>query len=381
MENWNAMSDDAFRREVHQFVERNFPAELKFYPLRPRWAAIKPWIMKLVEKGWSAPNWPVEYGGMGLAPSKMLVFLDEQERCGVARGPDQGVVQLGPMLIRFGTEEQKKTLLPAMRKYETIWCQGYSEPNAGSDLASLSTEAVPDGDDFIINGRKIWTSVAFDATHTYMLTRTDKTVKKQEGITFFLVDMKSPGVTVRGIKNIAGSTEFCEVLFENVRTPRHTMVGELNKGWTVAKSVLEFERLNTGSPRRVDQAFARLETLAREQNLFSDIAFAERFTRLRLDVADLKAVYAHFADQVRRGERLGPDVSLMKVLATETYQRITEFMLEAAGDLGLTVQEENSDGGVDALTRFLVARSLTIGAGTNEIHRNVVAKQVLKLPT
>lgn len=381
MENWNAMSDDAFRREVRQFVERNFPAELKFYPLRPRWAAIKPWIMKLVEKGWSAPNWPVEYGGMGLSPSKMLVFLDEQERCGVARGPDQGVVQLGPMLIRFGTEEQKKTLLPGMRKYETIWCQGYSEPNAGSDLASLSTEAVPDGDDFIINGRKIWTSVAFDATHTYLLTRTDKTAKKQEGITFFLVDMKSPGVTVRGIKNIAGSTEFCEVLFENVRTPRHTMVGELNKGWTVAKSVLEFERLNTGSPRRVDQAFARLETLAREQNLFSDIAFAERFTRLRLDVADLKAVYAHFADQVRRGERLGPDVSLMKVLATETYQRITEFMLDAAGDLGLTVQEESSSGGVDALTRFLVARSLTIGAGTNEIHRNVIAKQVLKLPT
>ena len=299
----------------------------------------------------------------------------------MARGPDQGVVQLGPMLIRFGTEEQKRTLLPAMRKYETIWCQGYSEPNAGSDLASLTTEAVPDGDDFVINGRKIWTSVAFDATHTYMLTRTDKTAKKQEGITFFLVDMKSPGVTVRGIKNIAGGTEFCEVLFENVRTPRHTMVGELNKGWTVAKSLLEFERLNTGSPRRVDQAFARLEALARERGLFGDVAFAERYTRLRLDVADLKAVYAHFADQVRRGERLGPDVSLMKVLATETYLRITEFMLEASGDLGMSVQEEKADRGVNALTRFLVVRSLTIGAGTNEIHRNVVAKQVLKLPT
>ncbi len=381
MENWNAMSDDDFRREVREFVEQNFPLELKFFPLRPRWAAIKPWVMRLVEKGWSAPNWPVEYGGMGLSPGKMLVFLDEQERCGVARGPDQGVVQLGPMLIRFGTEEQKRTLLPAMRKYETIWCQGYSEPNAGSDLASLTTEAVPDGDDFVINGRKIWTSVAFDATHTYMLTRTDKTAKKQEGITFFLVDMKSPGVTVRGIKNIAGGTEFCEVLFENVRTPRHTMVGELNKGWTVAKSLLEFERLNTGSPRRVDQAFARLEALARERGLFGDVAFAERYTRLRLDVADLKAVYAHFADQVRRGERLGPDVSLMKVLATETYLRITEFMLEASGDLGMSVQEEKADRGVNALTRFLVARSLTIGAGTNEIHRNVVAKQVLKLPT
>lgn len=380
MKDWNAMSDDAFRLEVREFVEKNFPPALKFCPTRPRWADIKPWIMRLVEKGWSAPNWPVQYGGMGLSPSKMLVFLDEQERCGVARGPDQGVVQLGPMLIRFGTEAQKQTLLPGMRKYETIWCQGYSEPNAGSDLASITTEAVRDGDEFVINGRKIWTSVAMDATHTYMLTRTDKAAKKQEGITFFLVDMKSPGVTVRGIKNIAGTTEFCEVLFENVRTPRHTMVGELNKGWTVAKSLLEFERLNTGSPRRVDQAFARLEALAREHKLMRDPGFLERFTQLRLDVADLKAVYAHFADQVRRGEPLGPDVSFLKILATEIYQRITEFMLEAAGDLGLSVQAESSDRGVNALTRFLVARSLTIGAGTNEIHRNVVAKHVLRLP-
>jgi len=381
MKDWNAVSDEEFREEIREYVEQHFPPALKFLPTRPRWAEIKPWIMRLVEKGWSAPNWPAEYGGMGLSPGKMLVFLDEQERCGVARGPDQGVVQLGPMLIRFGTEEQKRSLLPDMRQYKTIWCQGYSEPNAGSDLASLTTEAVADGDDFVINGRKIWTSVAFDATHTYMLTRTDRNAKKQEGITFFLVDMKSPGVTIRSIKNIAGSTEFCEVHFENVRTPRHTMVGALNKGWTVAKSLLEFERLNTGSPRRVDQAFSRLETLAREKGLLADPVFADRFTRLRLDIADLKAVYAHFADQVRRGERLGPDVSFLKVLATETYQRITEFMLEASGDDGLSVQQESAQQGVNALTRFLVARSLTIGAGTNEIHRNVVAKQVLKLPT
>ena len=381
MNRWNSMSDDAFRKEVREFAEANFPPALKFYPLRPRWEEIKPWVMRLVDKGWSAPSWPEQYGGMGLSPSKMLVFLDELERCGVARGPDQGVVQLGPMLMQFGTEEQKNTLLPSMRKYETIWCQGYSEPNAGSDLASLTTEAVADGDDFVINGRKIWTSVAFDATHTYMLTRTSKTGKKQEGITFFLVDMKSPGVTVRGIKNIAGGTEFCEVTFENVRTPRSTMVGEMNQGWTVAKSLLEFERLNTGSPRRVDQAFARLEALATKRGLLRDPAFAERFTRLRLDAADVKAVYAYFADQVKRGERLGPDVSMMKILATETYQRITEFMLEASGDSGLYVQDEKSGTGVNSLSRFLVARSLTIGAGTNEIHRNLIAKQMLKLPS
>ena len=380
MENWNAISDDVFRREVRRFIEQNYPEELRFFPLRPRWAVVKPWVMRLVEKGWSAPNWPVEYGGMGLSPAKLLIFIDEQERWGVARGPDQGVVQLGPMLIRFGTEEQRKTLLPGMRKYETIWCQGYSEPNAGSDLASLTTEAVLDGDEFIINGRKIWTSVAFDATHMYLLARTDKKAKKQEGITFLLLDMKSRGVTVRGIKNIAGGTEFCEVLFENVRTPRSNMVGELNKGWTVAKSLLTFERLNGGSPRRADQALERLEALARERGLFSDIAFVERYTRLRLDLADLKAVYAHFAGQVKRGDPLGPDVSIIKILATETYQRITEFMLEASGDLGLIAWDGKS-GRVNTLTPFLVARSMSIGAGTNEVHRNIVAKQVLKLPS
>lgn len=381
MKDWNAVSDDAFRAEMREFIEKNYPEKLRFFPLRPRWAVIKPWIMRLVEQGWSAPNWPVEYGGMGLSPNKVVIFLEEQERWGVARGPDQGIFQLGPMLIRYGTEEQRK-LLPAMRKYETIWCQGYSEPNAGSDLASLATEAVPDGDDFIINGRKIWTSIAFDATNMYLLARTDKTVKKQAGITFFLLDMmKTSGVTVRGIKNIAGGTEFCETVFDNVRIPRTNIVGELNQGWTVANSLLGYERHNNGSPRRAAYAFSRLEALARERNLYADPGFVERFTKLRLDLADLEAVYAHFAAQVARNEALGPDISITKLLSTETYQRITEFMLETAGDLGIDVWEANSRGKINAVTPFLQARAMTIGAGTNEIHRNILAKRVLKLPS
>jgi len=381
MENWNAMGDDAFRCVVRRFIEQNYPDELRFLAHRPRWTVIKPWVMKLVERGWSAPNWPVSYGGMGLSPSKLLIFMDEQERWGVARAPDHGIVQVGPMLIRFGTEEQRGTLLPQMRNFETIWCQGYSEPNAGSDLASLATEATLNGNSFIVNGRKLWTSFALDATHMYLLVRTDKKTKKQEGITFLLVDLSSLGVTVRGIKNIAGGTEFCEVLLENVSTPLSNMVGEMNGGWTVAKSVLGFERINSGSPRRAQFAFKRLEALAHERDLFSDTAFMERYTRLRLDLEDLKAVYAYFAEQMKNGEALGPDLSILKILSTETNQRITEFMLEAAGDLSLVVPGNADYDRVDVLTPFLTARSVTIGAGTTEIQRNIIARQVLNLPT
>jgi len=379
MHNWNDMSDDEFRGIVRRFIEQNYPADVRFLPLRPTWHEIRPWIVKLVDKGWSAPNWSVEYGGMGLSPGKLLIFIDEQERWGVGRAPDHGIVQVGPMVIRFGTPEQKEELLPAMRKFETIWCQGYSEPGAGSDLASLTTEAVIDGDDFVVNGRKIWTSYATDATHTYMLARTDKTVKKQVGISFLLIPLSTAGITVRGIKNIAGGTEFSEVLFENVRTPRRNMIGELNKGWTVAKSVLGFERINSGSPRRAEFAFKRLGALGEERGLFKDPQFCERYTRLRLDMADLKAVYAYFADQVKRGVALGPDISVLKILSTETNQRITECMLEASGDLGIVANTPR--GRVNALTPFLFARSVSIGAGTNEVLRNVVAKQVLQLPS
>jgi alkylation response protein AidB-like acyl-CoA dehydrogenase len=380
-QDWNAMSDGDFRQMVREFVEQNYPPELRFLPHRPLWKFSKPWIMKLADKGWSAPHWPVEYGGMGLSPTKLLIFIDEQERWGVAHHPDKGVFEIGPMIIKFGTEEQRARLLPGMRTYQTIWCQGYSEPNAGSDLASVTTFAEVDGEDFVVTGRKIWTSFAVDATHMFLLARTDTKAKKQEGITFLLLDMSSPGVTVRPIRNIAGGeAEFCEVILDRVRTPRTNMVGALNKGWTVAKSVLGFERINSGSPKRAQFAFERLTALARERGLFSDVAFNERFTRLRLDIADLKAVYAYFADFARRGEPLGPDLSILKILSTETNQRITEYMLESSGDLGV-VPWERGTGRVNALTPFLIARARTIGAGTSEIQRNIIAKHVLKLPS
>ena len=376
------MSDEAFRAEVRAYFERHYPYHLRYLNRRARWSETRDWALRMSHKGWIAPAWPREYGGMGLSPGKLIIYMEEQERWGVARAPDQGILMLGPLLMRFGTEEQKIQYLPGIISCEHIWCQGYSEPNAGSDLASLRTEAVADGNDFVINGSKIWTTLAHDATHIYLLARTDKQAKKQEGISFLLVDAKTPGITIRPIRNIAGHEEFCEVFFENVRAPQANLVGGLNRGWTVAKALLSFERVNIGSPRRPQYALMRLEQLARAKGLFDDPGFVDKFTTLRLDMADLASLYARYVGIVKRGEELGPDVSMLKIWAMETWQRITDLLLETAQEHGGMPGERDIDGiEVDVLTAFYYARPGTIYGGSSEIQRNILAKYVLRLPS
>jgi alkylation response protein AidB-like acyl-CoA dehydrogenase len=319
---------------------------------------------------------------MGLDTAKMLVLLEEQERFGIARGADHGVVQVGPIIMKFGSDEQKNYYLPNILSVEHVWAQGYSEPNAGSDLASLRTEAVVDGSDFVINGQKTWTTLAHDATHLYMLVRTDKTVKKQQGISFVVVDAKSPGITIRPIRNLAGHEEFCEVFFDNVRVPYANLVGGLNKGWTVAKALLGFERINVGSPRRAQYALKRLEMLARAKGLFDDPAFVDKFTVLRLDMADLASLYTRYVEIAKRGGEIGPDVSMLKIWASETWQRLTDLLLETAQEYGCVPGELELDGvAVDVLTPFYYARPATIYGGSSEIQRNILAKYVLRLPS
>jgi len=383
MSDWNAMSDEAFRAEARAFFENEFPAEFKFLPRRMRWSECRSWYLKLSKKGWVAPNWPREHGGMGLSPSKLLIYFEETERAGVGRMPDQGITMVGPTLIRFGNDAQRKHYLPKILAGDATWCQGYSEPNAGSDLASLRTEAVLDGDDYVINGSKIWTSMAHDATNIYVLARTDKQAKKkQEGISFLLVDMKTPGITLRTIRNIAGHEEFCQVFFDNVRTPKENLVGELHKGWTIAKGLLGFERLNIGSPRRPLQALEKLEMLAQARGLLDDPAFAERFTQLKLDLADLGSLYGRYVDKARRGEAMGPDVSMLKVWSMDTYQRLAELLMDAAGEYGAVEGEiAFGDASIDVLSPFYNSRPGTIYGGSNEIQRNILAKYVLNLPS
>jgi len=378
---WNALRTEDFRLLVRKFFEENYPAKLRYPKRRLRWDEIRHWTLKLSAQGWLAPSWPARFGGMGLAPDKLITFIEEQERHGVARAPDMGITMVGPLLIQHGSDEQRAHYLPRILSCENIWCQGYSEPNSGSDLASLRTEAMADGEDFIVNGQKTWTTLAQDATHIFLLVRTDKAAKKQEGISFLLVDMKTPGITVRPIRNIAGHEDFCEVFFENVRVPRSQRVGELNKGWTIAKALLGFERIFLGSPKQSQYALARVREAAEQLGLFDDPVFTDRYTQLSLDVADLATLYARFVEQVKRGEALGPDVSMLKIFATETYSRLANLLVDIAGSSGGTPGDiDLVHGHIDVLTTFYNARPATIYGGSNEVQRNILARSVLQLP-
>jgi alkylation response protein AidB-like acyl-CoA dehydrogenase len=378
---YNAMSDADFRQEVRTFFERNYPEVLRYILRRARWDEMRDWWRTLYDKGWIAPNWPREHGGMGLDAGKMVIFLEEMERHGVARPPDQGITQVGPIIMKFGADAQKAYYLPRTMSGECIWCQGYSEPNAGSDLANLQTSAVIEGGEFVINGQKIWTSMAHDSTHIYLLVRTDRQAKKQEGISFLLVDLKTPGITVRPIRNIAGHEEFCEVFFDDVRVPVDALVGKLNAGWTVAKALLTFERLNIGSPRRPQYALRRLEMLARAKGLFSDQGFVDRYTALHLDIEDQGSLYSRFVDQVKRDEPLGQDVSALKIWGMEAWQRLTELLVETGAEEGVIEGVRDVDDvGVDFLSTFYYSRPSTIYGGSSEIQRNIMAKYVLKIP-
>ncbi len=379
---YNAMGDEDFRREIRAFFETEYPSHLRYILHRARWREMKDWWRKLADRGWIAPNWPRQWGGMALDAGKMVIYLDELERHGVARAPDQGITQVGPLIMRFGSEAQKEHYLPRTRSGEYIWCQGYSEPNAGSDLAGLQTAAVPEGDHFVINGQKIWTTLADEATHIYLLARTDKAAKKQQGISFFLVDLKTPGITLRPIRNLAGHDEFCHVFFDNARVPRATLVGALNDGWTVAKALLGFERLGIGSPRRPQYALRRLERVAQAKGLFGDAGFVDRFIALKLDIEDGAALYGRFVEQVKRGEPLGQDVSMLKIWTMETWQRLTELLIEAGAEEGIIAGVRDVAGvETDFLNPFYYSRPATIYGGSSEIQRNILAKYVLKLPS
>ncbi|MCC6249859.1 MAG: acyl-CoA dehydrogenase [Rubrivivax sp.] len=378
---WSRYSDAEFRAMVRGFIRRHYPEALRHPSRRLRWHEIKGWYFALGQQGWLAPAWPKEHGGMALPAEKMLAFIEEMEDWGVARMPDQGLINLGPILIRYGTPAQQQRYLPKILSGEHVWCQGYSEPNAGSDLASLRCEAVPDGDDFVVTGQKIWTTLAQDATHIFLLVRTNKAVKKQAGISFLLADIRSPGVTVRPIRNIAGEEEFCEVFFDRVRVPRANLVGEIDQGWTIAKALLGWERLFVGSPKTSQHALGLLRRAAADRGLLRDGAFRARLAELELDVADLRGCYAHYAEIVKRGEAIPASVSVLKIWATETYTRIAAQLVESCDEDGSAAggPAGTERAPVHAMSPLMTATITTIYGGTNEIQRNILARQVLNL--
>ena len=379
-EDLNAMPDEAFRLHLRHWIEANYPAEIRNPEKRLHWAENKVWYMKLAEKGWLCPGWPREFGGMGLSPAKQIIYTEEMERHGAARTNDHGIVMLGPLVIRYGNAEQQARFLPKILNGEHVWCQGYSEPNSGSDLASLRTEAVDAGDHYVVNGQKTWTTLAGDANWIFLLVRTDKAAKKQEGISFLLVDMASPGITVRPIVNLEMHDEFSEVFFDNVRVPKANLVGQLNKGWDMAKALLSFERIYLGSPRQSAYALSRLRQLAERMGVAEEPSFAERYARHRCDLEDLKALYGRYVEVLKQGRPLGADVSQLKVLQSELFQRITETALVVAGENAGLFGPMEGNRNLNPGALYIQARPTSIYGGTNEIQRNILSKNVLELP-
>jgi alkylation response protein AidB-like acyl-CoA dehydrogenase len=380
---WNDIPDEEFRSAFRAWVDQNCPVHLRYMrKQRPLFNEVAEWYHALAAKGWLAPTWPRQYGGMGLSAAKHMIYVEEWGRLGCPRIPDHGIGLVGPLLIQHGTEDQKAHYLPRILSGEHVWCQGYSEPNAGSDLASLQTSAVLDGEVFVVNGQKIWTTLAHCANWIFVLVRTERDAKvRQKGITVLLLDLRSPGVRVRPIENLRGETDFCEVFFDDVSVPLKNLVGKINEGWTVAKSVLGHERIFLGAPTRPEYALERLRRLAEARGAFEDGAFLSRFARLRLDLYDLGSAFERHAKVLRAGGELGADVSALKIFTTELYQRITEEMLTVAGEearLADDLVAGNIE--IDAMNLFLDSRAPAIFGGSNEIQRNILAKAVLRLP-
>ena len=367
----------AFRDQTRSWLEKNLPADLRekvaSYAHLSKEDLLR-WHRILAKQGWVAPAWPKEWGGTGWNVVQRYIFEEELGYVGSPPLIPFGLTMCGPVLLRFGTEEQKKRFLPRIYNGDDFWCQGYSEPGSGSDLASLKTKAVREGDAYVVNGQKIWTTLGHYADWIFCLVRTDASGgKRQEGISFLLIDMKTPGITVRPLMLMDGAHEVNEVFFDDVKVPAQNLVFEEGKGWTVAKYLLGHERMNTGRIGGSKRELAKLKEFAAAQKI-SDPRFRDRLARVEVELMALEITNLRFLDQMRRtGQPPGADVSMLKIKGTEIQQGLTELMMQAA-DPADAAQIAASFG-----PRYLSMRKTTIYAGSNEIQRNIIAKMTLGL--
>ncbi len=386
----------AFRAEVRAFIEENYPAHLRGGVLREDLSKedFLAWHKILGKKGWSAPAWPVEYGGTGWTPTQKYIWNEENARAETIPPLPFGVSMVGPVIYTFGTPEQKQRFLPRILSGEDWWCQGYSEPGAGSDLAGLRTTAVRQGDKYILNGQKTWTTLAQHADWGFFLCRTDPAAKKQEGISFILVNMKSPGVSVRPIIMLDGGHEVNDVFLDNVEVPVDQLVGEENKGWTCAKFLLAHERSGIAGVARSKNAVNRLKGIARTEfgddgkPLIDDKEFKRKVAELEIDLTALEYTELRTLANEQAGRGPGVESSLLKIKGTEIQQRLTELTLEAVNhyaapyfrgfpQVGGNEFPIGPDYAHYAAPGYFNMRKTSIYGGSNEIQRNIIAKMVL----
>ncbi len=383
--------DLAFRDEVRGFFEKAFtPEVLKRLRSSDYKEAIEDWQKKLYEQGWIAPNWPAEHGGTGWTATQKYIYETERSLAGIPSVVPFGLVMVANVIIAYGTDEQKSYFLPRILRSEDWWCQGYSEPGSGSDLASLKTKAERDGDDFIINGAKIWTTYAQYADWIFCLVRTDNSGKKQEGITFILVDMKTEGIKVNPIISIDNHHSLNEVEFNNVRVPAKNVVGEVGKGWTVAKALLAHERTGIAGVADVKRAVRVIkEVAAKEENggqrLLDDPGFQQRLADIEVELMALEFTELRTLATQAAGGFPGPESSLLKIKGTELQQATQELLMEiAAYYQGVLPTDLDSNAlghefATDARRSYMYGRAATIYGGSNEVQKNIIAKYVLGL--
>src|SRR5690554_2373307 len=388
----------AFRDEVREFLKQELPADIASKVKLGKHLTKddhERWQQILSKKGWYAPGWPVEHGGTDWGPVEKHIFDEESSAAGAPRTIPFGVNMVAPVIIKFGTEEQKQRYLPRILSGEDWWCQGYSEPGAGSDLASLKTRAVRDGDHYIVNGQKTWTTLGQHANMIFCLVRTDTEAKPQAGISFLLIDMNTPGITVRPIITIEGEHEVNEVFFDDVKVPVENLVGEENKGWTYAKYLLTYERTGLAGIGLSKAALSHLKELAGRvkkngKPLIEDSYFRRRVAQVEIDLMAAEMSNLRIVAAVEGGGVPGAESSMLKVRGTEIRQAITDLARRAIGPYAIPFLEEELELEYDGeylsdeyaaplAGQYFNNRKLSIFGGSNEIQKNIVSKMILEL--
>jgi alkylation response protein AidB-like acyl-CoA dehydrogenase len=393
----NYTSEDlAFRDQARAFLDASLPADLQ-QKVRKHLRMSKDdyvrWHRILAKQGWVAPGWPAEFGGPGWSAVQRHIWDEECARAGTPPILPFGVNMVAPVIMAFGSEQQKAHFLPRILSCQDWWCQGYSEPGAGSDLASLKTSAVRDGDAYVVNGQKTWTTLAQHADMIFCLVRTDSGVRKQEGISFLLIDMHSPGVTVRPIIMLDEDHEVNEVFFDNVRVPLQNLVGKENQGWTYAKYLLGHERTGIAAVGRSKRELASLKRLAGSRNkngkpLIADPLFAAKVATLEIELMALEMTVMRVLAQEHKAP--GPEASVLKVRGTEIQQTLTELMVEAVGPMALPFDAAylasetphsvfDDDDAAPLAAHYFNVRKTSIYGGSNEIQRNIITQMILGL--
>lgn len=383
--------EEHFRNEVKNWLAETLSNDIKDKTLGGNTLDMDlmiKWHKTLYEKGWIAPDFPKNMGGAGFSQTEQFLFNFEYGRSGAPRLKTRivSIGMLAPLLMQFGTKEQQEKFIPDMVSGKTIWCQGFSEPDAGSDLASLNAEAVLEGDHFVINGQKTWTSMADYADWIFMLVRTDTTVKKHAGISFLLADLKTPGITIRPIEELTGHTAFSEVFFDNVNVPVTNLVGKINEGWKIAGALLEHERLNAFPVGELVYAIDITRENAKKSfhkgsRLINKDAIKKRLVKLEIDCNAFLYTFLRMLSRLKVGSQPGPEASFLKVYGAELYQRVMDLNIEIMGTYGQSWYNKDLGNDVhEAAKGWINCRSLTIWGGSSEIQRTIIANRVLGLP-